>query len=460
VSFESETAKPGTKIRAKYRYTGWPAEEADAFFKASTIYDTPMLDPQHHYIFADEWPKLTFSNFVPMSESWIYGRHPFMTGHNQRPTYELARNVGTGSGFAMMLGPGAFGAAELPIPTPFPGGRYSVTALTKGLNVHGPGGRIEVTAKDKGGKDLGRTTHYLGSGTWDWKKTGFGTELPAGLHSLSIGFGNAGTGEVFVGDVEFVRSEDASAGGAPAEAAPVEPSPAGALFDYRFEEGRGRFVLDHAWGPFGMMELANADWSLDDGRPALKFVSPVAGRHDVPRLGAIERNYLKSIPWSGTPVAIAGFHGGALELKAFTLLTSIKPAAQMGLAQQGGKGDIVGLGARRFILRLQGREAPYRLEAAVNVNDRFVGDAPILADRWYSLAMTGEPTPAGKWRIRVYVDGKRVLEGITEKCDAPASIPPSLILGSELFYLHDAWYRGLIGRTTLLDHVLPEEMIK
>ena len=40
--------------------------------------------------------------------------------------------------------------------------------------------------------------------------------------------------------------------------------------------------------------------------------------------------------------------------------------------------------------------------------------------------------------------------------DAPCQIPPSLILASEIFYLHDSWYRGLIGRTMLLDRALNE----
>jgi hypothetical protein len=456
VAFEAETAKPGSKIRAKYRYTGYPAPEAEALFRASKIYDSPMLDPLHHYIFADEWPKLTFSKFVPMSETWIYGRHPFMTAHNQRPSYELAKDAGVGSGFAMKLGPGAFGAAELPIPSPFPAGRYAVTALAKGVNVHGPGGRIEVTAKDKGGRELRRETHYLGNGTWDWRKTAFATEFPEGVHSLAVGFGNAGTGEVWVTEVEFARTDDAALGRPHGEPAPFEAAPAGSLFDYRMEEGRGLHVLDYARGPFGMLELANADWVVDGGRPALRFADPAPGRHDVPRLGSIERNYLKTISWSGTPVAIAGHHGGGFDLKAFTLSTSIKPDGQMGKAQHGGKGDIAGLGARRFILRLAGQEAPYHLEAAVNVNDRFVSDAKIDAGRWTSVAMTGEPTEAKKWRIRLYVDGQRVLEGVTQKFDAPASIPPSLILGSEIFYLHDAWYRGLIGRTTLLDRALSD----
>jgi len=456
VAFEAETAEPGAKIRVKYRYTGYPAPEAEALFRASKIYESPMLDPRHHYIFADEWPKLTFSKFVPMSETWIYGRHPFMTAHNQRPSYELAKEAGAGSGFAMKLGAGAYGAADLPIPSPFPAGRYSVTALAKGVNVHGPGGRIEVTAKDKGGRELRRETHYLGSGTWDWKKTAFATEFPEGVHALTVAFGNAGTGDVLLTDVEFTRTDDPALGRANADPAKFDAAPAGALFDYRMEEGRGLYVLDYARGPFGMMELANADWTVDGGRPALRFSDPAPGRHDVPRMGSIERNYLKTISWSGTPVALAGHHGGGFELKAFTLSTWIKPAARMGQAQHGGKGDIAGLGARRFILRLSGQEAPYRLEAAVNVNDRFLSDAKIDADRWISVAMTGEPTEAKKWRIRLYVDGQRVLEGVTQKFDAPASIPPSLILGSEIFYLHDAWYRGLIGRTTLLDRALSD----
>lgn len=91
MSFEPETSEPGTKVRVKYRYTGIPALEADGLFNVSKIYDSPTLDPNHHYIFADEWPKITFSKFEPMSKSWIYGRSPFMTAHNTRPTYDLEK---------------------------------------------------------------------------------------------------------------------------------------------------------------------------------------------------------------------------------------------------------------------------------------------------------------------------------------------------------------------------------
>src|SRR5213075_334565 len=113
----------------------------------------------------------TFSKFVPMSETWTYGRTPFMTAHNQRPTYELARDTGVGSGFAMKLGPGAYGKAALPVPAPLPAGRYVVTARVKSVNTHGPGGRIELFATEaKTDKVLRQDTHYLGNGSFDWKR--------------------------------------------------------------------------------------------------------------------------------------------------------------------------------------------------------------------------------------------------------------------------------------------------
>jgi hypothetical protein len=443
VAFGAETAPPGTKVRVKYRYTGWPAEEAEQLFRASTLHESPMLDPGHRYVFADEWPKLTFSKSVPMSETWIYGRRPFMTGHNRRPTYALAR---TGSGgFALRLGPGAYGAADLPIPAPLPQGRWSVTALAKAENVHGPGGRIELAAKDKDGKVLRRETHHVGNGTWDWKRIAFATDVPSGARALSVGFGNAGTGDVLFTDVEFAELKDAALAPADPKPAPVAPAPAGALADYRMLEGRGAWVLDHASGPFGMLELANVDWTTDEGRPALRFADPPPGRRDVVRMGPISQNYLKTIDWSGTPVAIGGFHGGGMKVDGLTIAAWIKPAARMGKD----KGDLVGVGARRFILRLAGREAPYRLSACLNVNDTVTSGATLEAGRWRHVAMTAAPE-AGQWRVRLFLDGKPAGEGLSAKFASPASIPPSCILGSELFYLHDAWYRGLIGRTILL----------
>ena len=461
VALASETAPAGTKVHVKYRYTGWPAEEAEALFKSATTYETPMLDPQHHYIFADEWPKLTFSKFVPMSDTWIYGRHPFMTGHNTRPSYTLEKNAGAGSGFAMRLGPDAYGAADLPIPAPLPEGKYAVTALCKIVNAHGPGGRIELRAKDKNGKVLRQETHFVGNGTFDWKTVGFVSAVPGGATVLSVAFGNGGTGDVYFTDVEFKRVEgDAppltAANGAPPKFA---PAPAGAVFDYRFEEQKGLHTYDFARGPFGTLELANADWTVDGGRPALKFVDPAAGRRDVVRMGPIERNYLRTIKWSGTPIAIAGFHGGGFDLNAFTVSSWIKPAATMGAGAHANSGDIVGIGARKFILRLQGRQAPYPLQAAFNVNDRFQSTATVEADRWSHVAMTAEPTEAKKWRVRIYLNGKKVAEGVTEKLDATGQTAPSLIFGSEIFYLHDSWYRGLIGRTMLLDRALRDEEI-
>jgi hypothetical protein len=465
VSFAPETARPGTRVRVAYRYTGYPADEAEALFKAAKIYDSFMLDPKHHYIFADQWPKLTFSKFVPLSETWIYGRTPFMTGHNTRPTYELARDTGVGSGFAMKLGPGAYGKARLPIPAPLPKGRYLVTALARSDNAHGPGGRIELFALEgKSGKEVRKETHYLGNGSFAWKPVGFVSDLPSEAQGLAVALGNAGTGTVLITDVEFKRLEDGVSlpAGVSARAESTEPksppAPEGALADYRMEEGEGLHVYDSARGPFGVLELANLDWTVEEGRTALRFRDNTTGRSESPRAGVLERGYFSHPAYKDkktTPVANAGLHGGGFELKAFTIATTVKPGARM----PDGRGDVVGLGARRVILSVLGQKPPYKLGAFLNVSDSVLSDPCLNADRWYHLAMTGEPTRDKKWRVRLFVDGRLVAEGVTHKMDAPTMIPPSLILGTELFYMHSSYYRGLIGRTTVYKEALSNERI-
>jgi hypothetical protein len=467
VALEPETAKPGTKVKVKYRYTGYPAAEAESVFRASKIYDSFMLDPKHHYIFADEWPKLTFSKFVPMSATWIYGRRPFMTAHNTRPTYELAKDTGVGSGFAMKLGPGAYGKARLPAPAPLAKGRYVVSAQVKSVNTHGPGGRIELFALEaKTGKALRQEAHYFGTGTSGWKSVAFLSEVPSGADGLAVAFGNGGTGEVLITDVEFKHLEDGATvpTGVLPQANTTEPGtappPAGAIADYRMEEGRGLHVYNPARGRFGMLELANLSWTVDAGRPALKFADNTTGKAVFPHAGSMDRAYFSHAGYTNkqtVPVAIAGTHGGGFPLKAFTIATWIKPAAEL----PDGRGDIVGLGARRFIVSLVGKKAPYKLQAALDVNDRLLADVPVDADRWYHVALTGEPTPERKWRVRLYLEGKLVKEGVTTKLEASnkMTIPASIILGAEIFYLHSSYYRGLIGRTTVFDQALSSERI-
>jgi hypothetical protein len=141
-----------------------------------------------------------------------------------------------------------------------------------------------------------------------------------------------------------------------------------------------------------------------------------------------------------------------------TLAAWIKPAAEMGKSEHGGKGDIVGFGARRFILSLHNQQAPYQLAARINVGETIASETQIAADRWHHVAMTGQPE-GGQWRVRLYLDGKQVGEGVTQKCPADAPVVPSLILGAEIFYFHDAYYRGLIGRTLVLERALSSEEI-
>jgi hypothetical protein len=55
-------------------------------------------------------------------------------------------------------------------------------------------------------------------------------------------------------------------------------APEGAIHDYRMKEGRGHHVLNYAGGPH--LDLANVDWVVDTGRPALRFADKTTDRKD------------------------------------------------------------------------------------------------------------------------------------------------------------------------------------
>jgi hypothetical protein len=327
VSFPAETLKAGEPVRIRYRYTGYPADEAARLFREAAAYDSPTLDPNHHYVFA-EWPRVTFSKFAALSETWPYGRVPFTTGHNRRPTYALAKAPEAASGYALRLGPLAFGAAPLPVPARPEPGRYALSVRAKGDNLHGPGGRVEVTAADPAGKPLLAVTHFVGAGSFGWRAAGFAFDVPAGAKALTLGFGNGGTGDVLFADAEFrpLKPGDPLPAGVAAAANPtpakVPAAPPGALADYRMVEGRGQHALDFAGGPFGPLELANVGWATDAGRPALRFADNPTGKAAYPRAGGLDLNHLRHPAYKGRdalPVALAGHHGGGFELKGFTL---------------------------------------------------------------------------------------------------------------------------------------------
>jgi hypothetical protein len=138
------------------------------------------------------------------------------------------------------------------------------------------------------------------------------------------------------------------------------------------------------------LELANVDFVTDEARPALRFADNATGKARYPLVGNLDLTYLKHSGYKERdtlPVAVAGTHGGGFELKGFTLTAWIKPAPQMGKSDHGGLGDVLGVGARRLILSLYGQEAPYKLGARLNVNDRFTAEETRLeAGRWYHVA--------------------------------------------------------------------------
>ena len=170
----------------------------------------------------------------------------------------------------------------------------------------------------------------------------------------------------------------------------------------------------------------------------------------------MNRNYLRWPSYAGKetlPVALSGSHGGGQRIAGVTLAAWIKPAAEMGRIGNNHKGDVIGFGARRFLLGLEGLKAPYRLETRINVNDRVTAPSAIDADRWYHIAMTAE-LKGGPWHVRLFLDGQPVAEGETKSFTGEQSVPPSLVVGTEIFYFHDAYYRGLVGPLFVFDRAL------
>jgi hypothetical protein len=106
--------------------------------------------------------------------------------------------------------------------------------------------------------------------------------------------------------------------------------------------------------------------------------------------------------------------------KGVALAAWIKPAPQLGNNNMHpGGGDIIGWGNRRYILKLlgtgeRGENAPYRLAARLNVNDGVATEPVLQADRWYHVALTAA-LENGQRRMRLFIDGRQVAEGITKK---------------------------------------------
>jgi hypothetical protein len=469
VAFAPATASEGERLRVRYRYTGYPAEETARMFAGAKVQSNPRIDPNHNFVFAgDQWPRIEFSKRLPMDQPWWGGR-PLLSGHNARPSYHVMEDGA--AGVQLKLGPTAFAAAAVGPADPAPG-RWLVTARVRSVNAVGPGGRLEVLCLKKPdahgngyvlmdtGNILSRQVGWFGAGSFDWREQQLVVDVPAGTGGLALCLGNAGTGDVFVSEVRFEPVE----GGRAVESsmlvsAPEAAVPPEVLWDLRMEEQSGLYVYNRGAAENRLLELANVDWSSESGRPALRFSENSRERADFPPLGLLD-TWLRNPnlranyePHRHGAFGLGGFHGGGRPLRALTLAAWIHPAAEMGSGPHPGRGDILGYGARRFILGLDGQTAPYHLAAWLNVNDRFVTDAVVEPGRWQHVALTCEPSE-GQWRVRLYLDGREVGGGMTTKLGTAETVPDSLILGSEYFYLHCHYFRGLIGSVLVIERCL------
>jgi hypothetical protein len=475
VSFAATTGQPGDRVHVRYRYTGYPADETTSLFSSAIVQDNPRIDPQHHFVFAGkQWPTIKFDDALALDKPWWGGR-PFLSGHNARPTYDW---ISVDGKRVLRLGTTSYALAPIG-PSPVEPGRYLVSATVKTENVHGPGGRIEILTLKKSDPDgngflkmdsaniLSEDVRYFGAGSKDWRSESFVTEISPGSAGLALGLGNAGTGELMVAEIAFKRLPDTevhidSISKVSAELEVVKD----AWWDLRMEEQNGLYVYNHGQSPHRVLELNNVSWKKDDTIAAILLEENGKDYPSYPLLGILDQNlrnpYQRSNYESVKHIANAlggGPHNRIDLSQGLTISAWVKPASQMGKSAHGGKGDIVGLGSRRFMMSLIGDKAPFILQARVNNKDRIDSSVSLQADRWYHVTMTAKPEHEGL-RIRLFVDGEPVGEGTASLPTSELSVSDNIVLGAELYYLHDAYFRGSIGRVVVLTRELEPSEIR
>jgi len=220
------------------------------------------------------------------------------------------------------------------------------------------------------------------------------------------------------------------------------------------EEGRGSFVYDAA-GALGPLELANVAWTTDEGRPALRFADNTSGKQDYVPGGILATHHFRNLDAAPKqpdprrqPLAIAGVGGGQTLRRSWSVSVDVKPAAKMDP-----EADILGFGARAFKLVLKGSSGGYVLGARLSYAEQHWTEAVLRPEVWSRITVTGDAKPGEKVTLRFYVNGKLVKESVSAQV-SEVNVHPSLILGSELYYLDGAFYRGLIGRVTIYGRAL------
>lgn len=441
-----ETVPAGGIVRERHAYVGLPYAEVDPIYATSTTVDLQMLDPTGTYAFP-EWPTQTFSIRRRMDESWTFDLgKPWLTTPSKRSTYEVADLP---EGPALKLPAGAYAKAALPITATLPAGRYLISGMVRTDAPLGPGGRVEITM---GGIT---TTHYTGNVTAALAPFAFSITRAAGTVSgqLALAFGNAGGGVVYYRNVN-IRALSAGEPDVPPAAMPAYDAPyGGAVVDYRLLEGGGSKLYDQRGSDIGFAETQRLDW-VDDGGPALRFSDTPAAPPPIPRWGRIDTllrtspSYLGKI---GIPFLLAGENSGGVSWNEVSIATWAKPD----MAQPGSVAHVVGLGARKFILRLVGAASPYKLSLQTGLGPANVVEsaAVVTGGAWHQLVATGELV-SGTVFARLYVDGAQVASGTLTGVTMPSVVLPSVVAGGDLYYLSAPYYRGLVGRFAVWDRAI------
>jgi len=446
--------KPQKEIKAQYRFFGILPGEMNKIIKEAK---TPPL-PQINY--TKVFYKSGINYFRPEQHNPVSEplENAVWIG-----AYDIDKNTGYDDNYSLLLETNGWVEFKPLTKDGYLGydvfDKYILVFYVKTKNVHGKGLYISVE------RDKEKELHYVGLyGDNDWKKTGIITSLLTQKGDAKVKIGLDGTGKVWIDNLDFrplnkdekIPEEVAEK---PNSFPPEYKKPEERVFaEYRMEEGEGYYVYDYG-GKIGVLELSNIKWSIDEGIKCLELSDENKGKNPLP---PYENTYRSLSFAKNLKDVIFGFAGsiyGGWELSSFTICVPVKPHQKMVPGHFGGS-IILSFGGRYCELCLKGIEPPYNFGLNLAYQEYIWTDEKIEQGKWYHFTVVADGKDKEKMNFYIYINGKLVKQEVSQKFNSPLRMQSILVIGAEPFYLHEAYFRGKIGKITIYDKALNSQEIE
>lgn len=338
-----------------------------------------------------------------------------------------------------------------------PSEKYLLSFMIKTYNLYGKGIYVDITR----GKETKR--YYLDLyGTNDWQKIGVVTDMFSKKGDGKIKIMVDGTGKVWIDNVEIrplgkdEKISNRILQRVKSDLPESKKTLKDVIFDFRMEEKEGNFIYNY--GEFGnYMELSNVEWKTDSGINAIVFSDENKGKKPFTYGDIIYTNL--GFARDKKDVVFGLARGNFSSLKDFTICTAIKPGKMMYPSHWLGS-IFIGFGGRSVELALKGKKPPYLLGVNLGFHEFIWTEAEIEPNKWYHIVFVGETQKDKKMKFSFYLNGKLIKEKISDKITSPMKFYPFVILGAEIYYLHEGFYRGLIGPLIVYKKALSSKEIE